>query len=193
MKENQELSEQLAQLRRENAELKQKLLGEVALSDDEFVASWADKLHANPGIAMIQQAHNALCERMRIDSSNLFFNDMEERRFVAELCYPPLKNVSAGHVSYPHDTLPWISAEIIAGNQVRVNSLAEMPAEGCVDKMVMDNLHVRSFMAQPVVQEANTVAILDTSERKAQRSWTDAECQLVRRFANLLYGQSESL
>jgi signal transduction histidine kinase/CheY-like chemotaxis protein len=181
-----QLQAELEQLRKENRQLQSALVNEQG-SEQAFLEYWQQKLSGQASYELLQQAHTALCERLSVDSSNLFFNDPVNKCLRVKLCYPPLPQKELYNVNYQHDSLSWLVGQMTQGKPFRCNQLDDFPAEAANERQIMKDLGVKSALCVSVRQETNLLAVLDLSERKRPRHWTDEEVYLSQQFAQLLY------
>lgn len=83
----------------------------------------------------------------------------------------------------------WISARLLAGEVVRLASLAELPPEADDDRRALQALGVRSFLAVPLSASGEVVGALSMSAAQQEREWSEGLIPGLRLLAEVFASQ----
>jgi FixJ family two-component response regulator/signal transduction histidine kinase len=72
------------------------------------------------------------------------------------------------------DALPWIDAQLVAGEVVRFARHADLPPEAVKDAASLDALGIRAAVAVPLTLSGDVVGALSFGNASAERPWADA-------------------
>jgi FixJ family two-component response regulator/signal transduction histidine kinase len=84
-----------------------------------------------------------------------------------------------------HSALPWIRAQLVAGEVVRFARHADLPAEAAADSTSLKAIGIRCAVAVPLALSGDVVGALSFGNASVERPWADALMPRVKLFGEV--------
>ncbi len=84
------------------------------------------------------------------------------------------------------ETYRWSAAKLLAGEQIHVLRVADMPAEAAAERAGLEGQGVRSYLGLPIVQDGGTVGFLGFFRMREERGWSTQEIARLALIADVL-------
>jgi two-component system cell cycle sensor histidine kinase/response regulator CckA len=139
----------------------------------------------DPGVT---SALRAVAEFMGAERSHVFLlsKDGETVSNTHEWCAAGVKPHIDMFKSVPTDTLPRWKRALLAGEDVRIASLDDLPEEASEEKAFLRALGTRSSIAVPMVYRDSVVGFVGFGTVRSERAWTDDCARLLRLVGELI-------
>jgi len=84
------------------------------------------------------------------------------------------------------ETYRWTAARLLAGEEIHVPRVADLPAEAAAERAGLERQGVRSYLGLPMVQDGSTVGFLGFFRMREERGWSAQEIARLALMADVL-------
>jgi transcriptional regulator with GAF, ATPase, and Fis domain len=126
----------------------------------------------------IESAQKLICERLNLDRSTLWQLQGPDRDLLLLSHHHP-NELPVLPGTNALESLPWLAAKVLRGDDILVHDLDDLPADAARDKALLRQVNTRSSAILPVVAAGSMVGCLTFATTRETRYWT---APLVKRF-----------
>jgi len=153
------------------------LLSELARG---FVGSRFDEIDAQ-----IRQGLERIVEFFAADGGQVYeFREDGSARLLSHALAPGFE---FDLPEVPDVEFPWIAAEVLRGNEIRISHLDELPPEAGRDRLSIASRGVRSVVVCPIVVDRRIGGAIALNSARRERHWPDELVDALR-FAGDMFG-----
>jgi len=84
------------------------------------------------------------------------------------------------------ETYRWTAAKLLAGEEIHVTRVADLPAEAAPERASLEREGVRSYLGLPIAQDGGTVGFLGFFRVREERGWSAQEIARLALIADVL-------
>ncbi len=136
----------------------------------------------------IHDALQAVGEFMGVDRSYLFLYSADKRTLynTHEWCAPGITPQIGLMQDVSVAEIPWSNELLMEGQPLHIPSVAELPAEARVDRLLFEAQGNQSLVAVPLSYRGETIGLVGFDAVRAQRTWTEESINLLQMLATIL-------
>ena len=136
----------------------------------------------------INQALGAVGEFMGVDRSYVFLYSADKRTLynTHEWCAPGITPQIGLMQDLSVAEIPWSNEILMEGQALHIPSVAGLPPEAKVDRLLFESQGNQSLVAVPLGYRGETIGLVGFDAVRAQRAWTEEGINLLQMLATIL-------